>query len=35
MIAARHRTMELMDQPELDPNLHVAALTRSASHQFH
>jgi len=26
MIAARRRTMELMDQPELDPNLHVAAL---------
>ena len=26
MISQRHRTMELMDQPSLDPNLHVAAL---------
>ena len=26
MIAQRRRTMELMDQPELDPHLHVAAL---------
>jgi 2-polyprenyl-3-methyl-5-hydroxy-6-metoxy-1,4-benzoquinol methylase len=26
MIAERRRTMELMDQPELDRNLHVAAL---------
>jgi 2-polyprenyl-3-methyl-5-hydroxy-6-metoxy-1,4-benzoquinol methylase len=26
MIAARHRLPELMDQPELDPRLHVAAL---------
>ncbi len=26
MIAERRRTMELMDQPDLNPNLHVAAL---------
>lgn len=26
MISQRHRTTELMDQPNLDPNLHVAAL---------
>ena len=26
MISQRHRTTELMDQPNLDPNLHVTAL---------